>query len=679
MTFRLPSLLALGLAFSTPVLAQERPLPPTPQTVEPSFIDTTCAPCKDFFQYANGLWLARDTIPAEYTSWGVIGESREQNDAQLRGIAEQAAAKRKTGDDNTRRVGTYYATCMDSTRANREGAAPLKQEIGRINGINSNASLFAELSRLHLMGVDALFGYFALPDPLESSHYTAWAYQGGLGMPDRDYYTKTDPSSDSLRTDYVAHVVATLQLLGHPAATAATEAKQIMTLETKLAEASLTVLEQRDPQNITHKKTYAELQSLSPAFDWAGYLKGIGVSTQPDLNVATPKFFEGVDPLIKEVPLAQWKIYLQWRLADAAAPSLGQAFEQEDFKWNARITGRKALPPRWRRCLNATDTDMGEALGQAYVADAFPPEARSKARELVLEIRDAFAARIKQLSWMSDSTKANALSKLAAMNFKVGYPDQWRDYSKLKIEEGPFVLNRIRAREFESRRTLGRLGQPVDKGEWGMTPPTVNAYYDPSMNEIALPAGQLRKPFFDPDADVGANMGGMGGGTVGHEITHGFDDEGRQYDAKGNLKDWWTAEDEKRFNERANRVVEQFNQFVVIDTFHVNGRLALGENLADFGGMVIAYDALEQALEGKERTLIDGFTQEQRFFISYAQSWRVDVRPETQRLRASTDPHAPPKWRVNGPLANMPSFAKAFGCKAGDPMVQPDSLRAAVW
>jgi len=678
MTPRLPLALALVL-LATPVLAQERPLTPIPQTVEPSFIDTTCSPCKDFFQYANGAWLARDTIPAIYTSWGVIGESREQNDAQLRRIAEAAAAKRKTGDPATRLVGTYYATCMDSTRAEREGGTPLRDEISKINAIGSKKELFAELSRLHLMGVDALFGYFALPDPLESSKYTAWAYQGGLGMPDRDYYTRTDPSSDSLRNDYVAHVTATLKLLGHPAANAPNEAREIMALETRLAGASLTVLEQRDPQNITHKKTYAELQSLSPAFDWTGYLKGIGVSAQPDLNVATPKFFEGVNPLLRSVPLTHWKTYLQWRLADAAAPSMGKAFEQEDFKWQARLTGRKALPPRWRRCLDATDNDMGEALGQAYVSEAFPPESRAKARELVLEIRDAFAERIKKLDWMSDSTRANALTKLAAMGFKVGYPDKWRDYSRLKVVEGPFVINRMRAREFESRRTLARLGQPVDKTEWGMTPPTVNAYYDPTKNEIALPAGQLRKPFFDPDGDIGANMGGMGGGTIGHEVTHGFDDEGRQFDAQGNLKDWWTADDEKRFKQRAQKVVDQFNQFVIIDTFHVNGALSLGENLADFGGMVIAYDALEKALGDKQRALIDGFTPEQRFFISYAQSWRIDVRAETQRLRAATDPHSPPKWRVNGPLANMPSFAKAFGCKAGDAMVQADSLRAEVW
>jgi len=676
----LPVRFSLALVLlATPALAQDRPLPPIPKTVEPNFIDTTCSPCKDFFQYANGAWLARDTIPAEYTSWGVIGESREQNEAQLRRIAEAAAAKRKTGDDNTRRVGTYYATCMDSTRANREGATPLRDEISKINAIASNKELFAELSRLHLMGVDALFGYFALPDPTESSKYTAWAYQGGLGMPDRDYYTRSDPSSDSLRTDYVAHVAATLKLLGHPAASVQNEAKQIMDLETRLAESSLTIVEQRDPQNITHMKSYAELQSLSPAFDWTGYLQGIGVGNQPNLNVATPKFFEGVNPLLKSIPLTHWKTYLQWRLADAAAPSLGKAFEQEDFKWNARITGRRALPPRWRRCLDATDNDMGEALGQAYVNEAFPPESRAKARELVIEIRDAFAERIKKLDWMSDSTKANALTKLAAMDLKVGYPDKWRDYSKLKIQEGPFVINRLRAREFESRRTLARLGQPVDRTEWGMTPPTVNAYYDPTKNEIALPAGQLRKPFFDPEGDVGANMGGMGGGTIGHEITHGFDDEGRQYDAQGNLKDWWTKEDEERFKARAQKVVDQFNQFVIVDTFHVNGQLALGENLADFGGMVIGYDALEKALEGKDRSLIDGFTPEQRFFISYAQSWRVDVRQETQRLRAATDPHSPPKWRVNGPLANMPSFAKAFGCKAGDAMVQADSLRAEVW
>jgi predicted metalloendopeptidase len=672
--------LCLALAFAIPLVAQDRPLQPVPKIVEPSFIDTTCSPCKDFFQYANGAWLARDTIPAEYTSWGVVAESRERNEALLRQILDQAAQNRKKGDANTKRLGSYYATCMDSARADREGASPLGPELQRIAAIDGPRALFAEVARLHLSGVDALFGTYPLPDPTQSGRYTTWVYQGGLGMPDRDYYTRTDPTSDSLRMEYVAHVARTLRLLGTSASEAEPAARRILDLETRLAENSLTLVEQRDPHNITHKKTYPELKTLSPAFDWDDYFSGLGVSGIRDLNVATPKFFEGVDPLIGTVPIADWRVYLRWRLADAATPWLGRAFEQENFKWNARLTGRQALPPRWRRCLDEADNGIGESLGQAYVAVAFPPSARDRARDLVQEIRAAFARRVHQLEWMSDSTKVRAEQKLEAMNYKVGYPDQWRDYSRLTITEGPFVLNRLRAVEFENRRQLARVGQAVDRTEWGMTPPTINAYYNPLMNEMVLPAGQLRPPFFDPEADDAANYGGTGGGTIGHELTHGFDDEGRQYDAQGNLQNWWTDEDERRFNERAQKVVDQFNGFLIIDTLHVNGKLALGENLADFGGMVIAWDALQHRLgTNPAPALIDGFTPAQRFFLAYAQSWRSETRPETLRLRGLTDPHAPPRWRVNGPLANMPEFAKAFGCKAGDPMVQPDSLRAEVW
>jgi predicted metalloendopeptidase len=658
-------------------MAQERPLAPVPKIVETGFIDTTCAPCKDFYQFANGRWLAHDTIPPEYTSWGVIGEAQERNEAQLRQILETAARERATGNANTKRIGTFYATCMDSAAADRVGAGPLAHELGRIAAINGRRTLFAELARLHLIGVDALFAYFAQPDPLESSRYTAWAYQAGLGMPDRDYYTRTDPTSDSLRTDYVAHVARTLALLGVPESTAQAEARRIMTLEHALATASLTLLEQRDPHNITHKRTYAQLAALSPGVPWTTYLQGLGIAGQRTLNVATPKFFSAVSPMVSRVPLADWRAYLRWRLVDAAAPWLSRAFADESFRWNARLTGRQEQPSRWRRCLQRTDGDLGEALGQAYVAAAFPPEARERARALVQEIREAFRRRVDQLDWMSDSTKARAVEKLDAMTYKVGYPDTWRDYSRLEVAEGPFVLNWFRATEFETRRRLARLGQPVDRTEWEMTPPTINAYYDPLFNEMVLPAGQLRIPFFDPAADDAANLGATGGGTVGHELTHGFDDEGRQYDARGNLRDWWTADDARRFTER---VARQFDAFVAIDTVHVNGRLSLGENLADFGGMVIAYDALQQELAAHPtHALIAGFTPEQRFFLAYAQSWRIDTRPEMLRLRAQTDPHAPPRWRVNGPLANMVEFARAFGCRAGDPMVRPDSLRASVW
>jgi putative endopeptidase len=538
-----------------------------------------------------------------------------------------------------------------------------------------------EIGTLHKMGISAAFSFYPESDPKDASHYMARVFQGGLGMPDRDYYTKTDPASDSLRKKYVAHVARALALAGESTAQAAADADRIMSLETELAKASMTRVAMRDPNATYHKTSAASLAQMSPAIDWAVYYRTIGLtSATPFLNVGQPDYLKKVSSLIQTRPLDDWRAYLRYRLVSAASPWLSSDFAQEAFAYSSLYSGAKAMLPRWKRCLRITDGQLGEALGQAYVAKTFSPQAKAEAKQVIDDIRSSFHDRLLKLSWMSDSTRKFALAKLASMNEKVGYPDKWRDYSALRVTDGPFAPNVFSADEFEFNRVVNRPGKTVDKTEWGMTVPTVNAYYDPTLNEMLFPAGALAPQTFDAAGDVAANYGSLGGSWAGHELTHGFDDEGRRYDANGNLRDWWTPVDSAKFSAQANRIVQQFNGYVQVDTVHVNGALTLGENLADYGGLQIAYDALEKALDrsGKRETM-DGFTPEQRFFIGYAQSWREHSRPERLRSRVNTDPHAPAEWRTNGPVSNMSQFAKAFGCKPGDPMVRSPELVPTIW
>jgi putative endopeptidase len=454
-----------------------------------------------------------------------------------------------------------------------------------------------------------------------------------------------------------------------------------MALETELAKASMTRVAMRDPNATYHKTSSAQLASLAPAIDWNAYYSAVGLTVPVAyLNVGQPDYMKRVSDLIQTVPLTDWRAYMKYHLVSSAAPWLSSNFAKEEFTYNALYSGAKAMLPRWKRCLRVTDRQLGEALGQAYVAKTFSPEAKAQAKQIIDDIRSSFRERLEKLSWMSDATRQLALAKLSQMNEKVGYPDKWRDYSNLKVVDGPFAPNVFLANQFQWNRVINRPGKPVDKTEWSMTVPTVNAYYDPSINEMVFPAGALAPQTFDPTGDMAANYGSLGGSWAGHELTHGFDDEGRRYDAAGNLHDWWTPEDSVKFTAQANRIVQQFNGYIQVDTIHVNGPLTLGENLADYGGLLIAYDALEKALDrtGKRET-IDGFTPEQRFFIAYAQSWRSHTRPEQLRSRVKTDPHSPAEWRTNGPVSNMPQFAKAFGCKPGDPMVRSQDVVPTIW
>jgi putative endopeptidase len=649
--------------------------------IDPANIDTTCAACKDFFQYANGGWIERSEIPGDLPRWGSFNELQEQNYAALQGVLTEAAqSASSTRDPNTRKLGTFYGTCMDSSAVETAGITPLQSQLKQIDGIKDRAGVESAIARLHRIGIPAAFAFRSTPDAKKSSRTIAEAYQAGLGLPDRDYYTKEDSASQKIRGEYVQHVTNMLRLSGKDSLAAAGAAQRIMALETALANASMTREAQRNPESIYHLTRAADLGKITPRFGWQRYFSSHGLEKIGEINVAQPQFMSTVDSLLAAAPVDDWKAYLHWNVLANTAQALSSPFVKESFRFNSTVLrGVAEMRPRWKRCLAFTDQALGEVLGQAYVRKNFTPEAKARALEMVRNIRAELRSRLGELAWMSQDTKKKAYAKLESTINKIGYPDTWRDYSRLETRPGPFVSNFLRANEFETARVLKKIGRPTDRTEWGMTAPTVNAYYNGSTNEITFPAGIMQPPFFNPKADDAVNYGGMGG-AIGHEITHGFDDEGRQFDAEGNLSGWWTESDTAEFNRRAEVVKKQFDDYVAIDSLHVNGKLTLGENIADLGGLLIAHGAYRRSLVGKpEPAPIDGLTGDQRFFLAWAQIWRAKARPEFTRLMVNVDPHAPPKLRTNGPLSNIPAFAQAFGCKSGDPMVRPESQRAQIW
>jgi putative endopeptidase len=653
------------------------------KVIEPAFIDTTAKACTDFFRFANGAWLAKDTIPAAYSSSGVARDMSDRNELVVRSVLDDVLARRAAlpAGSTPRKLATFYGTCMDSTAAEQAGVAPVQPMLSGINAVSSRAALVQQIAELQTRGVNVAFGFGPEVGRHDAARYVAGVYQGGLGLPDRDFYFEKGAAGDSTRRAYVAHIARLFELSGTPAAESRRVAGRVLAFETKLAEASMTRVAQRDPAATDHLMTLNQVRALAPHLAWPEYLRAVGLAAPvAQLNVGMPDFVKRVDSLVARAPLFDWRAYLRYHVLAQTAPWLSTPFVDEDFAFTSRFSGAKALLPRWKRCLRQADADLGEALGESYVAKTFTPDARARAKAVIDDIRAAFGERLKALTWMSDSTRAQALDKLARMGEKVGYPERWRDYTKLDVQDGSFALNVLRAHAFEWQRTVNRPGAPVDTTEWQMTVPTVNAYYDPSKNEMVFPAGALVPQTFDPAADDAANYGSLGGSWAGHELTHGFDDEGRHFDAAGNQRDWWTPTDSLRFTQQAQRVVDQFNGYVQVDTFHVNGPLTLGENIADYGGLLTAYDALQRALSRNGRpALVDGYTPEQRFFLGYAQSWRTHVRPEALRTRVTTDPHAPSEWRTNGPLSNMEAFAQAWGCKPGDPMVRPRELVPQIW
>jgi predicted metalloendopeptidase len=647
---------------------------------DPANLDRTCKPCDDFNQFASGGWMARNPIPAAYPSWGSFNILAENNRDQLRAILEEAAKAGDPKGSNEQKIGDYYASCMDESAIEAAGLKPLAEELERIAAIKDTAGLREEVLRLQGYGVDAPFKVDSTQDFKDSTQVIGEIDQGGLGLPDRDYYTRDDEKSQQLREEYVKHVARMLELMGDDAAKAAAGAKTVMELETQLAKASLTNVQRRDPHALYHRMGVTEIKALAPAFSWDEYLTHATLAGKGDLNVATPDFFKEVGRLLTAVPLADWKTYLRWHLINAAAPRLSAKFVEEDFNFNGKtLTGTQEILPRWKRCVRATDGALGEALGQVYVQKHFPPQAKTRALEMVHNLEAALREDIQNLPWMGPQTKKQALIKLDAIVNKIGYPDKWRDYSALEVDRGPYVLNAFRADRFEFNRDLAKVGKPVDRAEWGMSPPTVNAYYNPQLNEIVFPAGILQPPFFGADADDAFNYGGMGA-VIGHELTHGFDDEGSQFDAQGNLRSWWTPEDRKNFDARAECVSKQFDGYEVEKGLNENGKLVLGESIADLGGLNIAFAAYENSLQGKPRPAdIEGFTPEQRFFLGWGQVWADNMRPEFARLLTNVDQHPLPRFRVRAPLSNLPSFAKAFSCQPGDAMIRPENERCAVW
>ena len=673
----LAALLAAPLFAPTLALAAPRA---GAKPIDPANMDTSIRPGDDFYRYANGKWMEHNPIPADESRWGSFSVLFEHNIQVLRGIldgaAKQPAAPRGSA---LQMVGDFYASAMDSAGIEAAGVHSLDEELKRIAGITGVDALQDEIARLQVAGLRVPFALFAAQDAKRSTEVIVQIVQSGLGMPDRDYYTKSDDASKKLRDQYLAHVTRMLALLGDGEAAAAANAATVMAVETRLANASMTRVQRRDAEATYHRMPFDSLGVLVPAIAWSRLFDGCGIADRGPVNVGQPEFMKQVGTMMSSVPIADWRTYLRWHLINATGELLGSAFVNESFDFNGRIlTGTTEQRPRWKRMLQVVDGGIGEALGQLYVARTFSPQARARAQAMVAGLRAELRERIQGLAWMSPATRQQAIRKLDAFAVKIGYPDAWRDYTGLTIDRGPLVLNVMRARQFEFKRVVGKLGKPVDRKEWNMTPPTVNAYYNARMNEIVFPAGILQPPFFDADADDAVNYGGIGS-VIGHEMTHGFDDQGRKSDAEGNLADWWTPEDQAQYNARAGLVEKQFNDYVAIDSMHVNGKLTLGENLADLGGLSIAYGALQKALAGKPRLRIDGFTPEQRFFLSYAQLWRQNVRPEALKLRINTDPHSPGVFRCDGPLSNMTEFAQAFGLKDGDRMVRPAGARAKIW
>ena len=621
--------------------------------------------------------MANNPIPADESVWGQFNELADRNRAILRIILDKAAVVSSQRTAVEQKIGDFYASCMDEQTIDKLGSEPLKEEIDRIEAVTMGPAFIGELARLHLYGVNALFTFSSTPDEKDSEHMIAGADQGGLSLPDRDYYLKEDEKSVTQRAQYAEHVQKTLELFGEPAPKAGADAQAVLRIETNLAKGSLDRVSRRDPNQVYHKLTVKELAALCPAIDWPKYFEALGTPAFTDLNVAVPDFFKTVASVLTTTSLEDIKSYLRWHLIHSEAGFLPTPFVTEDFRFFGRnLTGAKEIQPRWKRCVGATDGDLGFALGQKYVEETFGAEGKTRTLKMVQEIEKALGEDIQGLSWMTPATKQQAIVKLRAVANKIGYPDKWIDYSSVRVARGEAIGNDERATEFEVHRQLNKIGRKVDRTEWLMTPPTVNAYYNPQENNINFPAGILQPPFYDNRMDAAVNYGGIGS-VIGHELTHGFDDSGRQFDPQGDLRDWWTPEDAKEFEKRADCFIREYSAFTPVDDVHLNGKLTLGENTADNGGVRLAFMALMDSLKDKPRPKIDGFTPEQRFFLNWGQVWCQNVRPEVARMRARVDPHSPGRDRVNGVVQNMPEFQQAFSCKVGQPMVAAPACR--VW
>jgi len=640
-------------------------------------MDKTADPCVDFYQYACGGWMANNPIPPDQSGWNRFAQLHESNQTQLRGLLEKAADASKKRDVSEQKTGDFYSSCMDEGKIESLGTKPIADILADIDKISSQKDLIKEIVRLAKDGMNPLFRSGSDQDAKDATRVILGIDQGGLGLPDRDYYLKTDPHSTKLREQYVEHVAKMLALSGETKEAAASGAKAVLDLETELAKASQDKVARRDPANTYHPVKFDELAALMPVMNWNAYFSAQDLKKSYGINVGSPDFFKRENELLAQQPLSVWKTYLRWHVASASSALLPSAFVNEDFDFYAKtMRGAKELQPRWKRCTDLTGYALGFALGRKYVEQYFDQTSKERTLNMVKNIEGTLGGDIKTLDWMSPKTKENALKKLAKIENKIGYPEKWRDYSKLKIKPGDAMGNMRRARYFEAHRDLNKIGKPLDRTEWGMTPPTVNAYYSSNMNSINFPAGILQPPFFGRDRDEWVNYGAIGA-VIGHEMTHGFDDEGRKFDADGNMVGWWTDEDAKAFEQRAQCLVDQYSQFVATADVKLNGKLTLGENTADNGGLRMAFMAMEAQNAGKPANLIDGFTPEQRLFLGWGQIYCENRTPESARMGALTDPHSPGRARVNDVLQNMEGFAKAFACKQGQPMVPANPCR--IW
>jgi len=642
----------------------------------------TCKPCQDFYKYVNTLYLNNHPIPPEYPEFGPWTELHERNLDVLHKILNEASEHAKSGaaarGSNEQKIGDFYASVLDSIGIERRGSAPLKGEFQKIDQMKNANDILHEIVHLIRLDVNAPFWTGPSQDDKNSERMMIQTWQAGLGLPDRDYYFRDDAKSKQLRDAYVKHIATMLTLGGENASAAKEQANKIVAFETKLASASMDRVERRNPELTYNDIAIAEANKLTPHIDWSRFYNDLGAGRPVDVNISQPKFMAVADSLIAHAPISDWKAYFKWQLLHEFNSTLPHQFVDEGFAFNKLLYGQNEMQARWKRAVRSTDRNLGEALGQEYVKVAFPPEAKKRMLDMISNLKEALRSDITSLSWIGDSTRHRAIEKLDAFNQKIGYPDKWRDYSSLTINRGEYFQNVLRSREFEYNRELNKLGKPVDRNEWGMTPPTINAYYNSSMNEIVFPAGILQPPFFDFSRDEAFNYGAIGT-VIGHEMTHGFDDNGAKFDARGNMQNWWSEEDLKKFQTRAKCIIDQYSSYAVQDSLHLTGGQVVGESIADLGGVTLGYAALERSLQSKPLTIIGGFTPEQRFFLGYARQWAENMRPEAERTQVTTDNHPPSYFRVIGPLSNFPPFAQAFGCQEGDKMVRPASERCQIW
>jgi len=680
--FVLPLLVAaiLSVAQTAPSTATSSEFPKQIPSFDLTAMDKTADPCVDFYQYSCGNWMKNNPIPPDQSRWGRFNELGDNNLYILRDILEKASAPGQHSPIE-QKVGDYYASCMDEATIEKKGTAPLQPELGRIAAIKSKQELIPQVANMHRNGIQVLFSFYSMPDMHDSSLTIANLDQGGITLPDRDYYIKDDAKSVETRQKYQEHVQTMFELAGDKPDVAAAEARTVLAVETGLAKASMDRTERRDPKKRDHMMQATEIAAAAPNFELIQYFADNGAPKFSNLNVGNPDFFKAVNEQINAMPLEHWKTYLRWRTLDSYAPALPKAFVDEDFEFGRKyMAGQKEIEPRWKRCVRSTDRQLGMALGELYVDKVFGPDNKARTVKMVQAIEQAMHTDIGQLTWMSDTTKQQAYTKLQAIVNNIGYPDQWRDYSTVVVVRDDYADNATRAAAFEVKRQYNKIEKPTDRKDWGMTPPTVNAYYRAAMNDINFPAGILQPPFYGKTMDDAVNFGAIGV-VIGHELTHGFDDQGRKYDAEGNLKDWWTPADAKAFEERATCTADEYSSFVAVKDdkgeVKLNGRLTLGENTADNGGLKLAYMALMNIIGNTPVKPIGGYTPQQRFFIAYGQIWCQNVTDQQARVLAITDPHSPGRWRVNGAVQNSAALREAFGCKAGQPMVREPACR--VW